>query len=138
VECAEVQSGAPQFSGSDGIEIYDASVPLEIEVPTSTVLISKTIPTATMPDAVRRVSTGLAPAIPERNPDGLYERHQRYFPSIWAASRNGCGAASTSTWVEVGAGERILCRSVIKLSGPLNGTGALKNDGRGSQKCATT
>ena len=45
-----------------------------------------------------------------------------YFPTIAAAARGGYGAAS-STWVEVGAGERMLVtglRSLYELMGKLS------------------
>jgi hypothetical protein len=37
-----------------------------------------------------------------------------YFPTIPAASRGGYGAASASTWVEVGAGDRVVNWAIIQ------------------------
>jgi neutral ceramidase len=39
---------------------------------------------------------------------GYTNGYKGYFPTIRAASRGGYGAASASTWVEVGAGERVV------------------------------
>ena len=38
-----------------------------------------------------------------------------YLPTIRMASLGGYGAASSSTWVEVGAGERIVDRAVVHV-----------------------
>ena len=46
---------------------------------------------------------------------GYTNGYNGYFPTIAAASRGGYGAASASTWVEVGAGERLVDRSVAKV-----------------------
>jgi neutral ceramidase len=45
---------------------------------------------------------------------GYTNGYHGYFPTIRAASRGGYGAASASTWVEVGAGERIVDWAVIQ------------------------
>ena len=45
---------------------------------------------------------------------GYTNGYHGYFPTIQAASRGGYGAASASTWVEVGAGERIIDWAVIQ------------------------
>jgi hypothetical protein len=38
-----------------------------------------------------------------------------YFPTIRAATEGGYGAAGTSTWIEPGAGERMVDHAVIKV-----------------------
>jgi hypothetical protein len=45
---------------------------------------------------------------------GYTNGYHGYFPTISAASRGGYGAASASTWVEVGAGERIVDWALIQ------------------------
>ncbi len=45
---------------------------------------------------------------------GYTNGYHGYFPTIRAASRGGYGAASASTWVEVGAGEKIVDWAVIQ------------------------
>jgi neutral ceramidase len=42
-----------------------------------------------------------------------------YFPTIRAATEGGYGAASASTWIEPGAGERMVDHAVIKVYGML-------------------
>jgi neutral ceramidase len=45
---------------------------------------------------------------------GYTNGYHGYFPTIAAASRGGYGAASASTWVEVGAGERMVDWALIQ------------------------
>jgi neutral ceramidase len=45
---------------------------------------------------------------------GYTNGYHGYFPTIGAASRGGYGAASASTWVEVGAGERMVDWALIQ------------------------
>jgi hypothetical protein len=59
---------------------------------------------------------------------GYTNGYHGYFPTIQAASKNGYGAASASTWVEVGAGERIIDRSVIHVHDMLGRFSDLPDD----------
>jgi hypothetical protein len=45
---------------------------------------------------------------------GYTNGYHGYFPTIAAASRGGYGAASASTWVELGAGERMVDWALIQ------------------------
>ena len=38
-----------------------------------------------------------------------------YFPTIRASTEGGYGAASSSTWIEPGAGERMVDHAVVKV-----------------------
>jgi neutral ceramidase len=51
-----------------------------------------------------------------------------YFPTIQAASRGGYGAASASTWVEVGAGERAINWAVTQTYDMLGKFSSLPDD----------
>jgi hypothetical protein len=46
---------------------------------------------------------------------GYTNGYQGYFPTISTASRGGYGAASVCTWVEPGAGERIIDWAAVKM-----------------------
>jgi hypothetical protein len=53
---------------------------------------------------------------------GYANGYYGYFPTIRAASMGGYGAASSSTWVEVGAGERMVdhaIAAIYKMQGKL-------------------
>jgi hypothetical protein len=45
---------------------------------------------------------------------GYADGYYGYFPTIRAAVRGGYGGASAATWVEVGAGERMVDDAVIQ------------------------
>jgi neutral ceramidase len=46
---------------------------------------------------------------------GYANEYQGYFPTIEAATLGGYGAAHPSTWIEVGAGERMLDHAVVRV-----------------------
>ena len=45
---------------------------------------------------------------------GYANGYYGYFPTIRAATLGGYGAASSSTWMELGAGERMVDHAVVK------------------------
>ena len=54
---------------------------------------------------------------------GYANGYYGYFPTIHAASEAGYGTASATTWVEVGAGERMVDRAIVRtyeMMGRLN------------------
>lgn len=59
---------------------------------------------------------------------GYTNGYHGYFPTIAAASRGGYGAASASTWVEVGAGERMVDWALIQTYQMMGKYSALPDD----------
>ena len=59
---------------------------------------------------------------------GYTNGYHGYFPTISAASRGGYGAASASTWVEVGAGERMVDWALIQTYQMMGKYSALPGD----------
>jgi hypothetical protein len=59
---------------------------------------------------------------------GYTNGYHGYFPTITAASRGGYGAASASTWVEVGAGERMVDWALIQTYQMMGKYSALPDD----------
>jgi hypothetical protein len=59
---------------------------------------------------------------------GYTNGYHGYFPTISAASRGGYGAASASTWVEVGAGERMVDWALIETYQMMGKYSALPDD----------
>jgi hypothetical protein len=51
---------------------------------------------------------------------GYANGYYGYFPTVRAASEGGYGAASATTWVEVGAGERMVEHALVKTYEMLN------------------
>ncbi|HVN05420.1 MAG TPA: neutral/alkaline non-lysosomal ceramidase N-terminal domain-containing protein [Bryobacteraceae bacterium] len=107
-----------KFLGPDGMEVYGARITPEIQLPVTTVLIDRDIALMTMPGEPFvdfqmnwRDRCPVAHALLL----GYTNGYNGYFPTIAAASRGGYGAASASTWVEPGSGERMVDTGVTKL-----------------------
>jgi hypothetical protein len=107
-----------KFLGPKGMEVYGAQIKPQFQVPAATILINKQIALMTMPGEPfvdfqmnwrDRCPVPLAFLL------GYTNGYFGYFPTIAAASSGGYGAASASTWVEPGAGERIVDRAVVKV-----------------------
>lgn len=107
-----------KFLGPDGMEIYGAHIVPEIRLPVTTVLIDREIAVATMPgEPFVDFQMNWRDRCPVRHALllGYTNGYNGYFPTIAAASRGGYGAASASTWVEPGAGERMVDTAVTKV-----------------------
>ncbi len=112
------RSALVKFLGPDGMEIYGARIVPEIPLPVTTVLIDRDIALMSMPGEPfvdfqinwrDRCPVGHALLL------GYTNGYNGYFPTIAAASRGGYGAASASTWVEPGAGERMVDNAVARV-----------------------
>lgn len=120
-----------KFLGPEGLELYGAPIHPEFQVPTTTVLINKSIAIATVPgEPFVDFQTNWRDRCPVATAIlmGYTNGYNGYFPTIAAASKNGYGAASASTWVEIGAGERIIDRSVINVHNMLGRLSDLPDD----------
>ncbi len=107
-----------KFLGPQGIELYGAPVSPEFQVPATALLINKRLAIATIPgEPFVDFQINWRDHCPVQTciVMGYTNGYNGYFPTIAAASRNGYGAASASTWLEVGAGERIMNRAAIKV-----------------------
>jgi neutral ceramidase len=107
-----------KFLGPDGMEIYGARIVPEIQLPVTTVIINGDIALMTMPGEPFvdfQMNWRDRCPVPHALLLGYTSGYNGYFPTIAAASRGGYGAASASTWVEPGAGERILDNAVTKV-----------------------
>jgi len=103
----------PQGMNADGVEIK-----AEFPVETATVLINKQIALMTVPgEPFVDFQTNWRDRcpVPTALLLGYTNGYNGYFPTIAAASRGGYGAASAATWVEIGAGEHLVDRSVAKV-----------------------
>ena len=107
-----------KFLGPDGMEIYGARIVPEIQLPVTTVLIDRDIALMTMPGEPFvdfQMNWRDRCPVPPALLLGYTNGYNGYFPTIAAASRGGYGAASASTWVEPGAGERMVDNAVAKV-----------------------
>ena len=107
-------------SASDawGFNAYYHSTESEQKLPVATVLINRRIALMGMPgepfvnfqmDWRARCPVGDCLFL------GYANGYFGYFPTIRAATEGGYGAASTSTWIEPGAGERMVDHAVVKV-----------------------
>jgi hypothetical protein len=105
--------------GPEASQTFPASVPRELELPVATAVID------------RRVALLFLPGEPfveyqlswrERCPVssaflvGYAGGYNGYFPTIRSATLGGYGAANPATWVEVGAGDRMVDDGVIRVN----------------------
>ena len=107
-----------KFLGPKVMDEYGAVIKPEFSISVATVLINKQIALMTMPGEpfvdFQMNWRDRCPA-PVALLLGYTNGYNGYFPTIAASSRGGYGAASASTWVEPGAGERIVDRAVVNL-----------------------
>jgi len=107
-----------KFLGPQGMEVYGARIVPEIQLPVTTVLIDKEIALMSMPGEPFvdfQMNWRDRCPVPHALLLGYTNGYNGYFPTIAAASRGGYGAASASTWVEPGAGERIVDNAVVEV-----------------------
>lgn len=107
-----------KFLGPHAADTEELHVKAEFPISTATVLINKQIALMTVPGEPFvdfQINWRDRCPAPTALFLGYTNGYNGYFPTIAAASRGGYGAASASTWVEVGAGERLVDRSVAKV-----------------------
>jgi len=107
-----------KFLGPGGLEIYGARIVPEIQLPVTTVLIDRQIALMTMPGEPFvdfQMNWRDRCPVPHALLLGYTNGYNGYFPTILAASRGGYGAASASTWVEPGSGERMVDNAVARV-----------------------
>lgn len=107
--------GLKRFLG-DAYDKYASRITSNIDVPVTTVLLNKQIAFMTAPgEPFVDFQINWRQRCPVRHAFflGYTNGYIGYLPTIRMASLGGYGAASSSTWVEVGAGNRIVDRAVI-------------------------
>lgn len=99
-------------------ESFAPRIKEDIPVPVTTVLINKRIAMMGMPgEPFVDLQMNWRDRCPVRDAFflGYANGYVGYFPTIKAAATGGYGAASATTWVEPGAGERIVDHAVVKI-----------------------
>ncbi len=103
--------------GTKIFEIYAPLIQKEMQLPVGTLLINKRIALLTVPgEPFVDFQINWRDRCPVRDAffAGYTNGYYGYFPTIRAASLGGYGAASVTTWVEPGAGERMVDHAIIK------------------------
>jgi len=96
--------------GPDAFQIYSSPIQEEMNLPVTTALIDHKIALVGMPgEPFLQFQTALRAQCPVQSCFfmGYTNGYYGYFPTIKAAQEGGYGAVSATTWVEVGAGERM-------------------------------
>ena len=107
--------GLKRFLG-DAYDQYAGRITPNIELPVTTVLINRRIAVMTMPgEPFVNFQINWRQRCPVEHAFflGYTNGYFGYLPTIHMASLGGYGAGSASTWVEVGAGERMVDRAVV-------------------------
>jgi Neutral/alkaline non-lysosomal ceramidase, N-terminal len=111
--------------GPHVFEDYGSRITRDIKMPVTTFLINRQIAFMGMPgEPFVDFQRNWRDRCPVRHAFflGYANGYYGYFPTIRAASMGGYGAASSSTWLEVGAGERMVdhaVTAVYKMQGKL-------------------
>ena len=109
--------GLKRFLG-DAYDQYAGRITPNLELPVATVLINKRIALMTIPgEPFVNFQINWRQRCPVEHAFflGYTNGYFGYFPTIRMASLGGYGAASASTWLEVGAGERMVDHAVIDV-----------------------
>ncbi len=104
--------------GPKAFDIFASPIKETMDLPVTTALINRNIAIVGMPgEPFVDFQTDLRAKCPVRDCFflGYTNGYYGYFPTIKAASEGGYGAASTTTWVQVGAGEEMEDFALIQI-----------------------
>ena len=104
--------------GPKAFDIFASPIKQTMDLPVTTALINRDIAIVGMPgEPFVDFQTDLRAKCPVRDCFflGYTNGYYGYFPTIKAASEGGYGAVSTTTWVQVGAGERMEDFALIQI-----------------------
>jgi hypothetical protein len=105
--------------GPAALQTFPPRTGQEIPLSVSTVLINRKIAILTMPgEPFVQYQTSWRESCPVRDAFliGYANGYEGYFPTIVSASLGGYGAANPATWVEIGAGDRMVDAGVISIN----------------------
>lgn len=108
---------SPRY-GPDIFKTYFPRIRPELGMPVTTVLINKRIALMGVPGEPFvdfQIDWRNRCPVPDAFFLGYANGWYGYFPSIHAASEGGYGTANAMTWVEVGAGERMVDHALVKV-----------------------
>ena len=103
--------------GEDFVKNFAPQIREDWQLPVATVLINKRIAVMTMPgEPFVDFQINWRDRCPVRDAFflGYANGYYGYFPTLKAASEGGYGTASATTWIEVGAGERMVNQALIR------------------------
>ncbi|HUI43797.1 MAG TPA: neutral/alkaline non-lysosomal ceramidase N-terminal domain-containing protein [Terriglobia bacterium] len=104
--------------GPETFQTYAAGLKEEFELPLATVLINKQIAFIALPGEPFvdfQINWRDRCPVPDAFFLGYANGYYGYFPTIRASTEGGYGAGSSSTFIEPGAGERMVDRGIIQI-----------------------
>lgn len=117
--------------GPAASQTFPSRLDCEIELPVSTVLINHELAIMTMPgEPFVEYQVAWRERIPVAHAllVGYANGYEGYFPTIASATRGGYGAANPATWVEIGAGDRMLDTAIVSINRMLGHLPTLPED----------
>jgi len=115
---AKLRESVLKLIGPKAFENYAPSIKNEYHLPVTTLLINRQIAFMSMPgEPFVDFQVDWRNRCPVRDSFflGYANGYYGYFPTIQAASEGGYGASDPVTWIETGAGERMVDRAVVKV-----------------------
>ncbi len=115
---AKLREGLLRSYGADIFKNFAPAIRPEYQLPVTTVLLNRRIALMTMPGepfVEFQMSWRARCPVPDAFFLGYAGGYYGYFPTLLAATRGGYGAASATTWVEVGAGERMVDHALVRV-----------------------
>jgi hypothetical protein len=104
--------------GPEIFDLYASRIQPEIAMPITTVLLNKNIALMGVPgEPFVEFQSNWRDRCPVQDAffTGYTNGYYGYFPTIKAAAQGGYGAASFTTWVEPGAGERMVEHAIVRV-----------------------
>lgn len=114
----EFRQGIMREIGPKAFQVYAPSIQETMKLPVTTVLIDRKIAMMGMPgEPFVEFQMNWRGRCPVKNSFfmGFANGYFGYLPTIQVATEGGYGAAHATTWVQVGAGERVVDHAIIKL-----------------------
>jgi hypothetical protein len=103
--------------GADFLKTFAPQIRADWQLPVATLLINKRLAVMTMPGEPFvdfQINWRDRCPVPDAFFLGYANGYYGYFPTLKAASEGGYGAAGATTWIEVGAGERMVDHALVR------------------------
>jgi hypothetical protein len=112
------QQGLVTAFGADFLKTFAPRIRADWQLPVATLLINKRLAVMTMPGEPFvdfQINWRDRCPVPDAFFLGYANGYYGYFPTLRAATEGGYGAAGATTWIEVGAGERMLDHALVRI-----------------------
>jgi hypothetical protein len=131
------QQGLITVFGADFVKTFAPRIRADWQLPVATVLINKRLAVMTMPGEPFvdfQINWRDRCPVPDAFFLGYANGYYGYFPTLKAATEGGYGAAGATTWIEVGAGERMVDHALVRTYELLGRLADTPEDLKGSKQ----